>query len=213
MMERLGTYLVSKPKRAVRIVLALSMALTVSLAGTLMVAFDIGQPSEPPYPSEATLLSLVDDGVMWTREFNDTGVNGLEPSYYSMFRCCLKYDYAGGAESTAGDLVNEEDLAELNMSVSAVVQTDFGGRTPWFDAPSIEFVFSIHDLAGDGIFGIGDFIVLDDAPRTEGIVYTLALACIGVGVTCQEVSFAFHDGAFHSWYSDVLPTEGPWWAT
>ena len=213
MMERFGAYLVSKPKRAVQIVLALVVALIVTIAGTLIIAFDLGQSPEPPYPSGVTPLSLVDDGVMWTRDFNDTGAGGLEPCYYSVFRCCWMYDYLGGSDSRTKDLVNEEDLAELNMSVSAVVQTPFGGRTPWFDAPNITFIFSIHDVAGDGIFGIGDFIVIDDAPRTEGIVYTWALAWIGIGVTWQEFSFAFQDGVFYSWYSSVLPTEGPWWET
>jgi hypothetical protein len=213
MMEQFGAYLVSKPKRAVQIVLALVVALIVTIAGTLIVAFDLGQPSEPPYPSDATPLSIVDEGVMWTRDFNDLGSGGLEPSYYSMFRCCWMYEYSSGSTSRTGDLVNEEDLAELNMSVSAVVQTPFGGRTPWFDAPNLTIIFSIHDVTGDGIFGVGDFIVMDDAPRTEGIVYTWALAWIGVGVTSQEFSYAFQDGVFYSWRSSVLPTEGPWWGT
>ena len=213
MMERLGAYLVSKPKRAVQIVLALAVALTITIAGMFVVVFDMGEtseaPPEPPYPSDVTPLSLIEDGVMWTRDFNYT-VAGWEMNY-SLFRCCWQYAIPSIGERTAGDLVSEEDLAELNMSMSAVVQTDFGSRTPWYDAPNLTIGFSIHEVTGDGIFSIGDFIVMDNAPRTEGIVYTWALAWIGAATTCQEFSYAFHDGVFYSWRSSVLPTEGVWY--
>ena len=208
-MERLSAYVVSKPKRAVQIVLALIVALVVTIAGTLIIAFDIGQSPEPPYPSDATPLSLAEDGVVWTREFNGS-IAGLEMNY-SSFRMCWQYADSSGLERSSGQMVSEEDLPELNMSMSAVVHTSFGSRVPWYDAPNLTIAFSIHEVTGDGIFSTGDFIIMDDAPRTEGIVYTWALAWVGVGTSCQEFSYAFHEGEFYSWRSSVLPTERVWY--
>ncbi|MBE0526525.1 MAG: hypothetical protein IH631_06250 [Candidatus Thorarchaeota archaeon] len=216
MLERFGAYLASKPKRAVQIVLALAIALIVTLAGMFIIAFDLGEisdeSSDPPYPSEVTPLSLVDDGVMRMKEFNLTiGESGLN---YSEFRCGWGYRTAGASVLSsliAGQLVSDENQADLNKNVSSTVQTYFGTTTPWYDAPNMTLRFSIHDVTGDGAFGTQDFIVIDDAPRTEGIVYSWALAYVYGVSLAVEYSYAFQDGVFYSWRSNEFPTEGVWW--
>lgn len=213
MMRRLNEYVASRPKRAVQIILTLTAALMITVAGMFLVLSETGptadSPDEPPYPSMATPLSLVEGGIMWKRDHNTTVAgHGMN---YSEFKCCWGYSTSNGSSFHAGDLVNDDDQIELSKGINVTVETWLGVEWPWYDRPELNVSFSIHDVSGDGIFGTGDFIVMIDAPRNEGIVYTWALVYVYAAVVHMELSYAFQDGVFYSWSSSELPTQDPWW--
>jgi len=60
LIDRLGSYLASRPRRAAMIVIALTISLVLVLAATLIVGLGVQPPFGPPYPSEDTPLSLTD---------------------------------------------------------------------------------------------------------------------------------------------------------
>jgi len=215
MINRLGSFLASRPRRAAGVVIVLAIGFILVLAGMLAVVLDLGAAFEPPYPSEDTPLSVVSGGVKYTRNYNMTFVGDYESGLlYSEHKIAWRYDTGGGGGGgPSGPLIDQSDQDELNTGANATVRSQFiMSMSPWYDSPQLNMNLSITDTTGDGVFGFGDYIVFEGAPSTEGIVYTIGLVWLGPGTMYEEWSYAFHDGKFYSWMSSVLPSANPWWS-
>ena len=65
MLSRLNSYLEARAGRAGRIVAALIVVIVLMSAAMLYQWLDVGDMFDPPYPSEATPLSLDGNNVLW----------------------------------------------------------------------------------------------------------------------------------------------------
>ncbi len=216
MLEGLSSYLRSKPRRAMQIVLCLSVALVLILVAVLVSSLDIGDPFAPPYPNEVTPLSLTATGVTWTSDYQ---LNYFGWEYnYSDLRFSWGKDIPAGHSAFLGNVADDLQQQLLNTSSSATVEARIGGEgavPEW-----IWYYLVIKDVQGDGAFGIGDTVAFRTnttsvQPPLEDTVYTFALVYMrdghGYGFGLGEYSCAIHDGKFYSWHSDTLSWNRPWW--
>jgi len=202
MLKRLTEYLGAKPRRTAMIVMTLVLVLILVVAGNLFQLLNVGRYFEPPYPSETTPLSLVDNGVRWDNFVMFEGSNYSGWVFY--------WDIAGGA--LTGPVASESQQARLSSGSSAtVIQTvaQASDLSYWLN-------LTIYDSTGDGMPGSGDYIIFEGAPLESDTVYTLALAYVGgvgsvFGPGGSEYSYAIHDGKLYSWMSDKVNTGTPWW--
>ena len=215
MIEGMGNYLSSKPRRAAMIVLVTAVALIMVLAALMVQVVQSTGVFDPPYPSDNTPLSLADNGITWTRDFIMVvqGNDGEWGMNYSEYRFFWGFESTSGSEGWMSGVADDTDESILSGTANATISTYLGTRTPWFDAPNLTMYLDVTDISGDGVFGIGDHMTIRGAPRTEGLVYTVGLAWIGHGTMNEEYSYAFHEGKFYSWVSNRLPATGPWWET
>lgn len=199
MLRRLTEYLGAKPRRAAMIVMTLVVVLIIIVAGNLFQLLNVGRYFEPPYPSETTPLSLVDNGVKWT------GFVRFQGSNYSGW--VFYWGNASGALD--GHVAFEFQQVQLSSGSNTTVVTNVGQASDL----SYLIYLSITDSTGDGVPGSGDCIIFKGAPQESDTVYTVALAYVGVGagVGGSEYSYAIHDGKFYSWMSDTARTNPPWW--
>jgi len=196
MLRRLTEYLGAKPRRAGMIVMTLVVVLILIVAGNLFQLLNVGRYFEPPYPSETTPLSLVNNGIRWDNPIMFQGA------------CYNKSVFRWGA--LFGPVAFESQQANLSSGSSATVITNVGQTADlsyWIN-------LTIYDSTGDGMPGYGDYIIFTGAPQQSDTVYTVALAYlggVGGGFAGSEYSYAIHDGKFYSWASDTLNTAPPWW--
>jgi len=217
---RLTTYLRTNPRRGAAVVIALSAAAVVLIAGVLGPVL-----MDQPYPSEVTPLSLDASGdVCWTGTANISFVDGHcipstdEPIQgWSCNYSELRF-YLGGARSGwRGIPVNATEQKALAMGSETTVVTPLG-ELILTGAPNIQYELVITDLLGDGAFGWGDKIALRESPHAdyheEDVTFTFALTYEhNLWNLFGEYSYAFHDGAFYSWRSSNLDwdSESPWY--
>jgi len=194
---RLTLFLQENPRSGPRIILILSVALILVLAGMMAYALDMGQIFEPPYESEDGPLTLSAAGIDWIADF---GIDGN----YSCMRYYWETNWEGHAVSFARPLANLTDQSSLSSGSPAVVENPF---------------VVITDLAGDGVFGTGDSILFKwpyGYPE-EDMVNILALVHVDmIGdsmsiIDLGEYSWVVHDGKFYSWRSHELNAQIPWW--
>lgn len=200
MLERMAEYLGAKPRRAAGIVLTLAVVSIIAVAGNISQLLNLGQYFEPPYPSESTPLSLVDDGIRWDNLLM------FQPATYNN----TKFYWADESHGLGGPVAFDDEQAELSAGSSVTIV-----RTVAQAADLSYWVnLTIFDSTGDGNPGYGDNIMFTGAPHRSDIVYTIALAYVGGpqgGFAGAEFDYAIHDGKFYSWESDMDRTTPPWW--
>lgn len=205
MIDRLGSYLASKPRRAATLVLTLALAFVLVLAG---LALELSHFGQAPYPSQELGFGLVDGNVLFTqgpvmRWHNETS-NKSEPMT----------PYAGAMGAFGGEgygwggfwFGDAPQLSAGTGAPSAQYQSLDG---------SIGLSWELTDLTSNGFFDQGDTVVFTITSLKEDAVFFFALAFFpggGWGPYCTEMSFAIHDGKLYSWYSYNLPTHEPWYA-
>ena len=203
MINRLGSYLASRPRKAAVLVLTLTVAFVLVLAG---LALELSHFGRAPYPSEAIPLSLVDDKVIYTQE-TTTVLDGAIPNQsfpYTGMMIVFQVESQGGSTRMGGtDFGNQSQLS--TNSTATVHQVLMTGSL-------LNASIDITDSTGDGSFDSGDTIVFEIVPLWEDMVYTMGLLWIGVHgeKMALEVSFAIHDGKLYGWYSQYL-NDGPWY--
>lgn len=195
--EKLTMFLQENPRSGPRIILILSVALTLVLAGTLAYALDVGRFFEPPYESEDGPLTLSASGVNWV---TDSGIDGN----YSCMRFYWETSWESHGVAFARPLANLTDQESLSPGSAAVVENPF---------------VVITDTEGDGLFGTGDSILFKwpDFYEEEDTVSILSLVYVDLTGDSKRVwnfgeySWAVHDGRFYSWTSHELDALIPWW--
>ena len=196
MLRRLTEYLGAKPRRTAMIVMTLVLVLILIVAGNLFQLLNVGRYFEPPYPSETTPLSLVNNGVRWDNPIMFQGA--------SYNKTVFRWGPLGG------HVAFESQQAQLSTgSAATVVMTaaQASDMSYWYN-------LSITDSTGDGVPGSGDYIIFTGPPQESDTVYTVALAYLGGvhgGFAGSEYSYAIHDGKLYSWASNNLHTTPPWW--
>lgn len=176
----------------------MSIALMLSLATILAQALDLGQYSEPPYPSEDTPLALAENGIVWT---------GSEELFNPTNYTFMRWHWECGGSGFDRPLANLTAQEMLSSGTQASV-----------DVP----LATITDILGDGEFNVGDQILFrgygtfQEFPM-ERTIYRIALIYIGWdGLNFNmkywgEYSCAVVDGKFYSWRSYELSAGLPWW--
>jgi len=214
MLEGLSSYLGSKPRRAMQIILCLSVALVLILVVVLVTALDMGNPFAPPYPNEDTPLSLTATGVTYTMD-NTVTYYGSYPNYTSL-RFYWGEVGSAGTGAFGGRVAGDIEQQRLNTSSSATVEAFIGGEGS--DTGMIWYYLVIKDVQGNGAFEDGDSITFRTNASSilaplEDRVYTISLVFLNDGWACSlgEFSCAIHDGKFYSWRSDTLNWSQPWW--
>ncbi len=206
MIDRLGSYLVSKPRRAATLVLTLAVALVLVFAGLVLELSHFGQA---PYPSQELGFSLVDGNVLFTQRpvlglYNETS-NKSEP--------CTPYAGAEGAFGGGGYgwgtfAFGDDPRLGAGTGAPSTQYKSLDG--------SIGLSWELTDLTSNGFFDQGDTVLFTITSLKEDAVFFFALAFFpggGWGPCCTEMSFAIHDGKLYSWYSDNLSTHEPWYAS
>lgn len=203
MINRLGSYLASRPKGAAVLVLTLAVAFVLVLAG---LALELSHFGRAPYPSENISLSLVNDKVIYTQEITvvlENETPGQSFPYTGMM-IAFQVDFQGGSTRMGGaDFGNQSQLSTNSTATAHQVL-----MTGSLLIASID----ITDSTGDGSFDSGDTIAFEIVPLWEDFVYTMGLLWIGVHgeKMAMEVSFAIHDGKLYGWYSQYL-NDRPWY--
>jgi hypothetical protein len=214
MLEGFSSYLGAKPRRAMQIILCLSVVLVLILVVVLVQALDLSDPFAPPYPSEDTPLSLTTTGVTYTMD-NTVTHYGSYPNYTS-----LRFHWGEVGPSGNGALwglvADEIEQQRLSMNSSATVEVFVAaqGAVPEW----ISYYLVIKDVQGNGVFENGDSITFRTNSSSilaplEDRVYIISLAFIddGWGRGLGEYSCVVHGGKFYSWRSDTLNWNQPWW--
>jgi hypothetical protein len=196
MLRRLTEYLGAKPRRAAMIVMTLVVVLILVVAGNLLQLMDVGRYFEPPYPSEETSLSLVNNGVRWDNPIMYQGA--------SYNKTLFHWRNLGGQVASDYEQAQLSSGSNTTVVVTAAQSADL---SYWWN-------LSITDSTGDGMPGSGDYIIFTGEPQQSDTVYTIALVYLageGGGGLFSEISYAIHDGKFYSWWSDTARTSPPWW--
>jgi hypothetical protein len=196
MLRRLTEYLGAKPRRAAMIVMTLLVILILIVAGNLFQLLNVGRYFEPPYPSETTPLSLVDNGIRWDNPIMFQGA--------SYNKTVFHWRDIGGhvAFDSQQALLSSGSAATVVMIVAQAADLSY-----WVN-------LTITDSTGDGTPGFGDYIIFTGGPQESDTVYTVALAYlggVGGGYALSEYSYAIHDDKLYSWASDTARTRMPWW--
>lgn len=207
MIDRLGSYLASKPRRAALLVLTLVVALALVLAGLVLEMSNFGQA---PYPSEDLGFSLIDGKVLFTQGhviswWNQT-TNESDPyTTYSGAKAAFGCEGHGWGSFPFG----QDPALSADTGVPSTEYRDWDG--------SIGLSVELTDLTSNGFFDEGDTVLLTITSLKEDTVFFLALAFYPFGTsfppTCSEMSFAIHDGELYSWHSDYLPASTPWYTS
>lgn len=183
------------------IVITLVVVLTLVVAGSLFQLLNLGSYFEPAYPSEETPLSLVDDGIRWDSPLMFAAASYNMTKFY--WKCVDN-------QALGGTLVNDSGQAELSSRSPVTITVS----PAWAADMSYRVDITIHDSAGDGVPGSGDYIIFTGPPQQSDTVYTIALAFVGGrtgGFAGAEYDYSIHGGEFYSWESDMDMTAVPWW--
>jgi hypothetical protein len=204
MIDRLGTYLASKPKRAAVVVLTLSIVLVLVLAGWALQSLHIGRE---PYPSQETPLSLENDAVVWDQVGSMVVGDASIPFNYSGMMYAFQYNFESGGYLRSGNSFGNQSLLSTG-SMATMHQIIMEGT-------AVNASMDITDSTGDGSFNTGDRIVFGIEPLSEDTIYTIGLYFLhDLGMSMSmELSFAIHDGKLYSWNSQYLNTEEPWFGS
>lgn len=208
MIDRLGSYLASRPRRAASLVLTLVVALALVLAGLLLELSHFGLA---PYPSEDVGLSLIDSKmVLFTqgpvmRWWNQTSNETLPYTTYCGAKAAIGSEDSGWGSFPFGDDSN----LSAQTGVPSTQYRDWDG--------SIGLSWELTDVTSNGFFDEGDTFALTISSLKEDTVFFFGLAFYPYGTSfrpwCSEMSFAIHSGKLYSWYSDYLPSQTPWWSS
>ncbi|UCE91875.1 MAG: hypothetical protein JSV90_01640 [Methanobacteriota archaeon] len=228
MLRRLTLFAERNPRGAATAMLAIAIALCVTILGVLVAIIEMENPFSPPYANEVTPLSWDESLVTWTSVdtvifdggggyWTHTGdpaemyemQDGFGRNYSSM-RFCWEYSDGG----VGGSCANDSRQLELSTGTETTVECSIV-REWEEDVGEIRYSLVVTDLQGNGAFDKGDSITLKKSP-SAGLygndVYTVALVCLyPVLVKIGEFSFAFDDGEFYSWESTQLDWHQPWW--
>ena len=204
MINRLGTYLASRPRRAAVIVLTLAVAFILVLAGLVLELSHFGQA---PYPSQELGFSLVNGNVLFTSGgsmgwYNSTSNTTEEIQSYTGAMMAFGVLSSGWGTGFFGD----EPQLSANTGSPSTVEWEVYNESP-------NVIMELTDLTSNGVFDEGDTILFKIVPLQEDTVFFLGLVFVydGDRHSSTEMSFAIHDGKLYSWYSDNLPDRGPWW--
>ena len=208
MIDKLGSYLASRPRKTAVLVLTLAVAFILVLAG---LALELSHFGEAPYPSESIDLgfSLVDGNVLLTEQYSYFFENHTSNKRESL---C---PYAG---AKVAFLIERSGIVGLPFGNSSILSTGVSATmTQRLLDGTFNATIDITDSTGNGAFDAGDTILFrvlfHSAPMPEDTVCTIGLAYFPEGNYASvytEMSFAIHDGKVYSWLSDNLSTEGPW---
>ena len=204
MIDGLLTFLASRPRGALAIILTLAVALTVVSAGW---AIDLADFGREPYPSDELPFSLVDGKVIYTQDSTNV-IDDKTPAEsfpYTGMKVLLQVEYASGRERLpAADFGNQ---SQLSVGHSATV------RQVLMTSSTANVSIDITDTTGDGSFDGGDTIVFEIVPLEEGYVFTVGLLWVSAdhtGAMILEDSFAIDDGKLYAWFSHALD-DTPWY--
>lgn len=199
MIDRFGSYLASKPKRAAVLILTLVIVLVLVLAGWALQSLHFGRA---PYPSEKVPISLVDGKPLFTMDFTqlveDSSFN------YTGMKIAFGAHLGGSGWIWTTNYFGDQSL----MSTHAMTTM----HEPLMKSSFLSASIDITDSTGDGAFDLNDTILFEIVPLSEDTVYTMGLFFVcDLGETMtMELSFAVHDGKLYAWNSHYLNTEEPW---
>jgi len=204
MIDGLLTFLGSRPRGALAIILTLAVALTIVSAGW---ALDLANFGRAPYPSDELPFSLVHDEVIYTQDSTNV-IDDKTPAQsfpYAGMKILLQVEYASGRERLpVADFGNQSQLSVgHNATVRQVLMT----------SSTVNVSIDITDTTGDGSFDEGDTIVFEIVPLEEGYVFTVGLLWVSMdhkGAMILEDSFAIDDGKLYAWFSHALD-DTPWY--
>jgi len=237
MFRRLASFAEKKPESAAKVIVVLAVAFLVVVVGVLAAILDVGDLSEPPYPSETTPMSWDGDSVVWTETWTVLLTNGgieieasdmVDPAdlyaeyggygrNYSSMVFLFSYDWNSGSTSVRGDLVNDSQQHELSVGFEVTVNLGVIYAQTSGDGVWIEYSLEITDMQGNGAFDAGDQIAIKPSsgattPFRVDAVYTFALVYFGeLTLYVGGYGFAFHDGEFYTWRDSDLNWDQPWW--
>ena len=204
MIDRLGSYLASRPKRAAVVVLTLIVVLALVLAG---LALELSHFGRAPYPSEKVPFSLVDGYAVFTMDQSwISSPGGFNLFNYTGMKVAFRIDWGGGSGTVSGPFGNQSQLSTHTRATTS---------QSIFISSFVNVSLEITDSTGDGSFDLNDTILFKIVPLSEDTVYTMGLlfvSDVGNRMT-MEMSFAFHDGKLYAWNSHDLNTEEPWFGS
>lgn len=205
--DRLGSYLASRPRRAATLVLTLAAAFVLVLAG---LALELSHFGQEPYPSQDLGFSLVgDETVLFTQGpvmnwHNETSNETLPITPYEG----AKAAFGGGGYGWGTFLFGDDSNLSAQTDVPSTESRDWGG--------SIGLSWELTDSTSNGFFDQGDTVLFTVTSLEEDVVFYFALAFFPYGSPyspyCTEMSFAIHDGKLYTWHSANLVSEEPWYA-
>lgn len=204
MIDRLGSYLASRPKRTAVLVLTLAVAFVFVLAGLVLELSHFGRA---PFPSEKVPIRLVDGYpvLTWDQTWI-SGSGGFLLFNYTGMKIAFRIDLGGGSGTTSGFFGNQ---SQLSTGTTATIS-----QRIWTSSYT-NVTLAITDSTGDGSFDFNDTILFKIVPLSEDYVYTMGLlfvSDVGNRMT-MELSFAIHDGKLYAWNSHYLNTEEPWFGS
>ena len=197
MIDRLGSYLASRPRKTAALVLILAVTLTLVLAG---LALKTAEPDPEPYPSADLPLEIVNGAVTYTNE--DGLMIGGEIVPYTWMQMILSVSTDGGSVTVPSGSFGNQSL--LSTGVEASV------RQWLFNSSYVNVSMNITDYTGNGAFDEGDTIAFNLTPLREDMIVTFGLLWTDGegGGMATEFSFAIHDSRLYSWHSLTL---GDWY--
>jgi hypothetical protein len=214
MIARLEKFITADSRRAVALIVTLLVALILVSVGFAVYASDVDLFAEP-YPSEDTMLTLTEDGVKWTMNYNllfseDRGGGWNHIRYF------WGHEEENGYTAQIGTLMEDLWMNNLLNKINATYE-NWIGSSSYGDVYEERWLINT-DAQGNGWFGANDSVTFKtDSTRDQAIledtVYTVALAYVtdvqmsGYG----EFSYAVHDGKFYSWTSHSLSWDEAWW--
>jgi hypothetical protein len=204
--DRLSSYLASKPRTAATLVLTLAVAFVLVLAGLALELSDFGQA---PYPSQDLGFSTVGDNVLFTQGLvmkwhNETSNETFPMTPYAGALAA----FGGGGYGWGTFPFGDDPSLSAQTGAPSTQYRDWDG--------SVGLSWELTDLTSNGFFDQGDTVLFTITSLKEDVVFYFALAFFPYGSldrpSCTEMSFAIHDGKLYSWYSDNLPSREPWYA-
>jgi hypothetical protein len=200
MFRRFTSYVTSRPRRTVAIILTLAVAFFVAVAG---LALELSHFDQAPYPSQKVPVKLVNDGVIYTQDITFRIGNGTAVTPYSWMKIQIRVSSGGTSIGMPiEDFGNGSLLSEAGSSMTQVLMT----------STLANVTINITESSGDGGFDEGDTIFFHLVPLRSDVIFTMGLVWPDhvAGGMVMEISFAVHHGKLFAWYSDYLGDSWYW---
>jgi hypothetical protein len=197
---RLVSYLESRPRSTVAVILTLVVALVLVVAGLALGLWNFGKS---PYPNQKLPVKMDHDGVLYTQPVTFMIQNGTAVPPYSWMKILFRVAYYGTSVAMpVQDFGNSSLLKGTGSSSEQVLM-----NSTWTVA-----TINITENNEDGSFDEGDTILFELAPLRSDMIFTIGLVWPDhvAGGAVTEFSFAVHHGKLYSWYSNYLGDKWYW---
>jgi len=155
--------------------------ISVAVITSIVIAIATSS-SNSPYPSEKTPLSLINNGIMWTCEW--------EYHKYSTYQ----FLNIGIINSTN---YVEWHLSHPSLSNGTKIIKEYEEKV----FMNLTWFLNVTDLTGDGIFSKGDYFTLRTSQAFfPDTVYKIRITYSGPTIYASNyASFAIHEDIFYTW--------------